>query len=331
MELVDFEAQARALLAPEVYDFIAGGAFDELTLESNRTAWDAIRLRPRILRDVSDVSTKTSVLGTPLSHPVGVAPTAFHRMCHEDGERATAGGAADAAALSVLSTRSGTPIEDVATASGDSPWWFQIYILQDRGLTESLVQQAHAAGARALVLTGDTPVVGRRLRDIRNEFVIPDSVSASSDQDAGATFDDIAWLARLCPLPIVVKGVLRADDALRAIEAGAAAVWVSNHGGRQLDGAIATADALPEVVDAVGTRAEVHVDGGVRRGTDVLKALAIGARAVFVGRPVAWGLTVEGRRGVESVLRALALELELAMALAGARSIEEITPDLVAR
>jgi 4-hydroxymandelate oxidase len=340
MELAEIEEQARALLAPEVYDYIAGGAFDELTLESNRTAWDAIRMRPRVLRDVSNVSTACTLLGTELRHPVGVAPTAFHRLCHGDGEAATASGAADAGALFVLSTRSSLPIEEVARASGASPWWFQVYILQDRGLTESLVQRAHAAGARALVLTGDTPLVGRRLRDVRNEFVFPghlgtieslDRPGSLADQEPGATFDDIGWLAEICDLPIVVKGVLRADDAVRSVEAGAAAVWVSNHGGRQLDGAIASADALPEVVDAVGSRAEVYVDGGIRRGTDVLKAVALGARAVFLGRPVAWGLAVDGRDGVQRVLRAVTLEFELAMALAGASSIDEITPDLIAR
>jgi len=231
-------------------------------------------------------------------------------------------------------------MEDVAEAMGDAPWWFQVYVLNDRDLTESFVRRAAAAGARALVLTGDTPVLGRRLRDIRNRFVLPshlgtieslDRPGNLADQAAGVTFADVAWLASTSNLPVVVKGVLRADDARQCVDAGAAGVWVSNHGGRQLDGAVATADVLPEVVDAVGQSAEVYVDGGVRRGTDALKALALGATAVFVGRPVAWGLTVGGRDGVRGVVDGFRAEFELAMALAGATSVDEVTPDLIAR
>ena len=340
MELDELEAKARELLPQDVYDYVAGGAVDELTMADNRAAWDRVRLRPRVLRDVRAVTTSTAVLGAAVAHPIGVAPTAFHRMCHDGGEPATAAGAADAGALFVLSTRSTAPMEDVAEAMGDAPWWFQVYVLNDRDLTESFVRRAAAAGARALVLTGDTPVLGRRLRDIRNRFVLPshlgtieslDRPGNLADQAAGVTFEDVAWLARTAELPVVVKGVLRADDARQCVGAGAAAVWVSNHGGRQLDGAIATADALGEVVDAVGSAAEVYVDGGVRRGTDALKALAMGATAVFVGRPVAWGLTVGGRDGVRGVIDGFRAELELAMALAGATTVDEVTPDLIAR
>jgi len=340
VELDELEAKARELLPQDVYDYVAGGAVDELTMADNRAAWDRVRLRPRVLRDVRAVTTSTAVLGAAVAHPIGVAPTAFHRMCHDGGEPATAAGAADAGALFVLSTRSTAPMEDVAEAMGDAPWWFQVYVLNDRDLTESFVRRAAAAGARALVLTGDTPVLGRRLRDIRNRFVLPshlgtieslDRPGNLADQAAGVTFEDVAWLARTAELPVVVKGVLRADDARQCVGAGAAAVWVSNHGGRQLDGAIATADALGEVVDAVGSAAEVYVDGGVRRGTDALKALAMGATAVFVGRPVAWGLTVGGRDGVRGVIDGFRAELELAMALAGATTVDEVTPDLIAR
>ena len=341
MELDELEAAARERLPQDVYDYVAGGAVDELTMAGNRDAWDRVKLRPRVLRDVRSVTTSTSVLGAPVAHPIGVAPTAFHRMCHDDGEPATAAGAADAGALFVLSTRATAPMEDVADALGDAaPWWFQVYVLNDRDLTESFVKRAAAAGARALVLTGDTPVLGRRLRDIRNRFVLPshlgtieslDRPGNLADQAAGVTFDDVAWLASTSGLPVVVKGVLRDDDARRCVDAGASAVWVSNHGGRQLDGAIATGDALAEVVDAVGSDVEVYVDGGVRRGTDVLKALAMGATAVFVGRPVVWGLTVGGRDGVRGVVDGFRAELELSMALAGAITIDEVTPDLLHR
>ena len=338
MDLDALEDEARALLDQGVYDYIAGGAFDELTLSDNRAAWDRIRLRPRVLRDVRVVSTMTTVLGTTFDHPVGVAPTAFHKLCHGDGEPASSGGAADAGGLFVLSTRSTARIEDVAEARAGKPWWFQVYVLQDRDLTASFVRRAVATGCRALVLTGDTPLVGRRLRDLRNRFVLPsdlgtieslDAPGTLGDQEAGVTFDHIAWLAEISGLPVVVKGVLRGDDAERSLDAGASAVWVSNHGGRQLDGAIATADALADVVAAVGERAEVYVDGGIRRGTDVLKALAMGARAAFVGRPVAWALAVGGRNGVRDLLRGFAGELELSMALAGAPTIDDVTHDLL--
>ncbi|HEX7167301.1 MAG TPA: alpha-hydroxy acid oxidase [Acidimicrobiales bacterium] len=339
MDLDELEQRARALLPADVYDYIAGGSFDEITLDDNRTAWDRIRLRPRVLRDVRTVTTATTVLGVPLAHPIVVAPTAFHRMAHDDGEPATASGAADAGALFTMSTRSTAPIEDVAGALEGAPWWFQVYVLRDRETTDRLVGRAVASGCGALVLTGDTPVLGRRMRDVRNRFVLPSNLGTIesldrpgnlADQDPGLTFDDIAWLRDRFGLPVVVKGVLRGDDAVRCLEAGAAAVWVSNHGGRQLDGTIATAAALSDVVDAVGTRAEVYVDGGVRRGTDVLKALALGAAAVMIGRPVVWGLAVGGRDGVREVLAALAAELELAMALAGCASVADVTPDLIA-
>jgi 4-hydroxymandelate oxidase len=340
VDLDELEAAARELLPRDVYDYVAGGAVDERTMADNRDAWDRIRLRPRVLRDVRTVDASTTVLGAAVEHPIGVAPTAFHRMCHDDGEPATAAGSADAGAVFVLSTRSTAAMEDVAAARDGRPWWFQVYVLNDRPLTESFVRRAAAAGAHALVLTGDTPVLGRRLRDLRNRFVLPshlgtieslDRPGNLADQAADVTFDDVAWLATVSGLPVVVKGVLRADDAQRCVDAGASGVWVSNHGGRQLDTAVATADALDEVVGAVHDRAEVYVDGGVRRGTDVLKALAMGATAAFVGRPVVWGLTVGGRQGVQRVMAGFRAELELAMALAGATTVAEVTPDLLGR
>jgi 4-hydroxymandelate oxidase len=292
-----------------------------------------------VLRDVTTVDPGTTLLGEAVPHPVLVAPTAFHRMAHPDGEVASARGAAAAGARFVLSTRSTTPVEDVAAALEGAPFWYQVYVLQDRSLTAGLVQRAVAAGATALVLTADVARLGRRLRDVRNGFVVPthlgtieslDRPGDLADQDAGLTFDDIAKLREETGLPVVVKGVLRGDDARRCVDAGAAAIVVSNHGGRQLDGAISGAAALPEVVDAVDGTAEVYVDGGIRRGTDVVKALALGARAVLVGRPVLWGLATDGAAGVQAVLEDLVGELDLALALCGCRTLEDVTPDLLA-
>jgi 4-hydroxymandelate oxidase len=330
------EERARAVLPRPVFDYYAGGAGDEETLEANTRAWSQVRLRPHVLRDVSRVETSTTVLGTRLAAPVLVAPTAFHRLAHPQGELATAEGTAAAGSLLVLSTRSSTRIESVAAAAG--PWWFQVYMLRDRELTKELVRRATAAGARALVLTGDTPFVGRKRRD-RGSLAIPDEDFRANlerltdvslaEQAANVTFDDIGWLHQLSRLPVLVKGVLRGDDAARCLDAGAAGVIVSNHGGRQLDGAVATARALPEVVQALGGRGEVLVDGGVRSGRDVVRALALGARAVLLGRPVLWGLATEGAAGVQRVLTELQEDTAHVMALAGATSVAEITPDLV--
>jgi 4-hydroxymandelate oxidase len=288
---------------------------------------------------VGTVDTTTTVLGTPVASPVIVAPTAFHKLAHPDGEVATAQGAASAGALLVAATRSTTPLEDIAAVAG--PRWYQVYVLQEREHTAALVRRAAKAGYTALVLTGDTPLLGQRLRDVRNAFVLPANVGDAAmqagaavgslvDQDPTITFEQIAWLHDVSGLPVIVKGVLRADDARACLDAGAVGICVSNHGGRQLDGAVASADALAEVVDAVGNRAEVYVDGGIRRGVDVVRALALGARGVMVGRPVIWGLATGGSEGVRSVLRGFQRELALAMALCGARTVDEVTTDLVA-
>jgi 4-hydroxymandelate oxidase len=341
------EDQARSLLPSAVYDYLAGGADDERTLEDNVAAWARLRLRPRILCDVTEVSVATTVLGTPVRLPVLVAPVAFHRLAHPEGEVATARGAAAAGSIMVVSTRASRTLEDIAAAAPELPPWFQVYVLRDREWTADLVARAAAAGYRALVLTGDTPFVGHRRRDAANGFVLPPDVGmanlpagagqavADPDDHPGArqspavTFDDIRWLASISRLPVVVKGVLRGDDAVRCVDAGASALVVSNHGGRQLDGALAGADALPEVVSAVAGRVEVYVDGGIRRGTDVLKALALGARAVLVGRPVLWGLATSGAAGAQGVVEHLGEELAQVMALAGARDVDDVTPDLV--
>ena len=329
------------------FDYMAGGADDEVTLRDNVDAWTRIRLRPRVLRDVSNVSTATTVLGIEVSAPVLVAPVSYLRLVHEDGERAMAAGAAAAGTLMALSTRSSCTIEDVAAAAPGAPRWFQVYVLRDRGWTGELVDRAVAAGFRALVLTVDTPVLGYRRRDVLNAFELPEGITmanaasrvspevaeaegllaAYQAPDLGPA--DLAWLAERSGLPVVAKGVLTAEAACECVDAGASAVVVSNHGGRQLDGVLATADALAGVADAVAGDAEVYVDGGVRRGTDVLKALALGARAVMIGRPAVWGLATSGTEGVQAVIGHLSFELGAAMALAGVRSPDEIDRGMV--
>jgi 4-hydroxymandelate oxidase len=350
LSLDDFEESARDRLPQLIYDYYAGGAGDEWTLRENRRAFDRWVLRPRFLVDCSNVDLRTTVLGQEIGFPVMVAPTAFHRLAHPDGEIATARGSASAGTLMVVSTISTTSMEDVA-AGADGPKWFQLYVHKDRELTAGLVKRAHDHGYSAIVLTVDTPLLGRRLRDERNNFTLPPGVGLANLEgvplptEAGSnlfryfaaqletamTWEDVAWIQALSPLPVLLKGILTEEDARLAVEAGVDAIVVSNHGGRQLDGAPAALDALPEVVEAVGDRAEVYMDGGVRRGTDVLKALGLGARAVLVGRPVLWGLANDGEAGVHAVLSMLKAELGLAMTLAGRRTVADIDRSLVAR
>lgn len=339
--VLDLEPLARSRMEPAAWDYYAGGAGDELTVADNREAWNRHRLRPRVLVDVSTVDLRGAAFGVSLGHPIIVAPTAAHDLAHADSELATARGAAAANALMTLSTISSSPMEEVAAVAPDAPRWFQLYAPSDRAAARALVQRAADAGYSAVALTVDLPLPGNRERDVRNEFAVELGVHLPPDQpvdpETGIVvlstmdWDELAWLRSVCPIPLVAKGILRADDAVRAVEAGCDGVWVSNHGGRQLDTSIATADALPEIVDAVRGRALIVVDGGVRRGIDVLKALALGADLVAVGRPVLWGLAVGGADGVQQVLGILRDELALAMALAGCRTIGEVTPDLVLR
>jgi 4-hydroxymandelate oxidase len=335
--VADFEHAARGLIEPGAWDYYAGGAGDERSLADNLRAWDRIGLRPRILVDVASRDLSTTVFGRTLVHPVIVAPMAAHDLAHPDGERATARGAAAAGALYTLSTISSVPMEEVAAAAPDAPRWFQLYAPADRGACRELVERAVAAGYDAVVVTVDLPIPGNRERDVRNAFVLHMGAHLPEDQPTDErgiivlpTFgwDDLAWLRSICPIPLVAKGVLRADDAMRAVDVGCDGIWVSNHGGRQLDTSVAGIDALREIASAVGDRAVLIVDGGVRRGIDALKGLALGARLVAVGRPVLWGLAVDGEAGVQRVLEILRDELSLAMALAGCRTIGEITPDL---
>ncbi len=315
--------QALASLPADVHQYYAGGAGEQVAVAEAEQAWRSVRLRPRVLRDVSTLSTATTVLGTALTAPVLVGPTAAHGLADPEGEVATARGAAAAGSLLVLSTRSSRQLEEVPAG----PWWFQAYVMRDRSRTVDLVHRAAAAGATAVVLTGDVPWLGARHGATRAGLTRP--LEPGEAQDPSAGLETIGELAA-AGLPVLVKGVLRGDDAELCLQAGAAGVVVSNHGGRQLDRALPTADALPEVVAAVGGRAPVLVDGGLRSGLDVLCALALGADAVLLGRPVLWALATGGADGVEQCLRAVADDLAHVMGLAGARSVAEVGPDLLA-
>ena len=337
----DFEEAARARLDPGAYGYFAGGAGDEQTLRANAAAFAGWELRPRVLVDVAEVSTATTVLGTEVELPLLVAPTAFQRLADPEGELATARGAAAAGTVMTLSTLSSASPGELAAAAPGAPQWFQLYWAKDRGFTKELVESAAEAGQRALVLTVDLPVAGRRERDLRAGFALPRDlplpnlpvllqredfhVALGTIFDPTITWRDLEWLRSVSPLPLVLKGILTAEDALLAADHGAEGVIVSNHGGRQLDGVPATLDVLPEVVEAVGERAEVLFDGGIRRGVDVLKALALGARAAMSGRAVLWGLAAGGEKGVQQVLALLRAELELGLTLLGCASPVEVT------
>jgi 4-hydroxymandelate oxidase len=341
LNVFEYEELARERLHPAVWDFYSAGANDEVTLRANHEAFARIQLRPRMLVDVSHVDMATTLLGTPVSMPIGVAPTAIHGPACQDGECATAKGAGAAGALMIASTESTRTLEEIADAA-TGPLWFQLYFSSaTRSRAERLVRRAEAAGYRALVLTVDSPRWGQKERHARSEatFAWPPSgnfadeplpAEGANDADGAAiTWADVDWVRSLTPLPVVLKGILTAEDTLRSVEAGAAAILVSNHGGRQLDTVPATIEALPQVVSAVAGRCEVYLDGGVRRGTDALKALALGARAVFVGRPVLWGLAVAGTEGAQHVLELLRAELEQAMALAGRPILASVGATLV--
>jgi 4-hydroxymandelate oxidase len=361
MDSADFdalEARARETLSPGAYAFAAGGADDEITLADNLAAWRRLRLRPRVLRDITAIDTTASVLGERIAMPLMVAPTGRHRLFHPDGERATARGAAAAGVPYVLATTSTVSIEDVAAErlpaprlsappSLSAPQWFQLYLPPDRAVTEGLVDRVAAAGFGAIVLTVDQPVYGASPRSARAPLApapdiravnLPGQPAATHSYGAAhsgtvtypATWRDLEWLVGRSPIDVVVKGVLRADDALRCVDLGAKAIIVSNHGGRHLDAALATADALPAIAAAVGPAAEVYVDGGIRRGTDIVKALALGARAVLIGRPAVWGLATGGADGVRDVFAHLRAELMRTMALCGVAKLDEVTRDLVA-
>ena len=352
INLGELEVRARAVLPQMAYDYYAGGANDEVTLRENRAAYERLTLLPHMLVDVSTRSMDTSVLGERVSMPILIAPTAFPGLAHPEGDLATVKAAGSARTVMTLATLSTSSIEE-AMAVATGPVWFQLYVFKDRAITASLIKRAEDAGCKAIVLTVDVPILGKRERDVRNRFTLPEHLSVknlwpvgsqalpesvadsglapyvASLFDAALTWKDIEWLAGITKLPILVKGILRSDDARRALNHGASGIIVSNHGARQLDMTPATISVLSEIVDTVAGAVEVYVDGGIQRGTDVLKALALGAHAVFIGRPILWGLAVGGEAGVKAVLEMLRQEFDVAMALSGCPMLSSITRDLV--
>ena len=349
-----WEAAARERLGRDVYDYYAGGAGDEVTVRANRAAWAELFLRPRVLVDVSDVDTSVTLLGSVLPHPVLLGPTAFQRLAHSDGEVATARAASASGTLLVASSLSTVPLEEVAAATV-APLWLQLYVFRDRELSLDLVQRARAAGCQAVCLTVSVPVQGNRERDARNCFQLPnglemanfrghaqanlpDTAEASGLEsfieehlDPRLDWSVVGWLEETAGLPVVVKGILTLEDARLAIQHGAAAVIVSNHGGRQLDGAVPTARALSDVIEGVDGNAPVLVDGGIRRGIDVVRAIALGASAVLIGRPYLWGLAVGGQAGVECVLGQLVSDVRRTLALTGRTRLRDVDPRILAR
>lgn len=345
MNVADYARAAGRTLPQDTFDYYEGGALDEITLRENTAGWERLKLYYRVLAGVGDREMTTTVLGQSISMPIVVAPTAFHKLACAAGEIATAKAAKAAGTLFILSSLSNTAMEAVF-AQAASPRWFQLYIYKDLEITRELVKRAEAAGAEAIVLTVDAPGLGTRERDARNGFRLPDGlavenlaplgkgdfpevrgsglaayVRANFKADLG--FDDLDWLCGCTQLPVVVKGVCRGEDARRAAEHGAKAVVVSNHGGRQLDTAPATSEVLPHVVEAAGDLCEIYVDGGIRRGSDVLKAIALGARAALVGRPILWGLCAAGEEGATNVLEILRRELDEAMLLCGCAKLSD--------
>jgi 4-hydroxymandelate oxidase len=348
VNLADFEALALPRLAAPLRAYVAGAAGDEISLRRNRSAFDDILLKPRVLRDVSHIDTTTEVCGQRLPAPILLAPAAYHRMLHRGGERATARGAGAAGATLVVSSLATTSVEEIAAAA-PGPLWFQIYVQPDRAFTRDLVQRVEAAGYRAICVTVDTPVLGTRNREARERFALPPHLeranlrgyagaTASHFDESGVygtlfdptlTWKEIDWICGFAKVPILLKGIMAPEDAAMALDHGVAGLIVSNHGARNLDTTPATIEALPGVVAAVAGRLPILLDGGVRRGTDVLKALALGARAVLIGRPYLFGLALAGAAGVERVLRILATELVTAMALCGCTSIASIDQNVL--
>jgi len=353
INLFDFEALAIERVAPLAWEYFVSGAEDEYGVAENRDAFRRIKLRPRVLADVATRDLSTTVLGQPIALPVLLAPTSHQRLAHPDAELATARGAADAGTLAVLGTGNHCSIEEV-TAAVQHPFWFQMYCYESRAVTERIIRRAEAAGAGALVVTADATFPPRRERHIRSGFALPPEVELRNLIGVGLqdhllqaenggmaafidslkvfllTWDEIDWMRSITKTPIVIKGVMTAEDAVLAVEHGLDAIIVSNHGARQVDGTIAPIDALPEIAERVDGRIEVLMDGGIRRGTDVLKALALGARAVLIGRPYIWGLAVDGAAGVQQVIELLRNEIDSAMAQCGQADVKKIGRSLVA-
>uniref|UniRef100_A0A3Q0RGA7 (S)-2-hydroxy-acid oxidase n=1 Tax=Amphilophus citrinellus TaxID=61819 RepID=A0A3Q0RGA7_AMPCI len=360
--LTDYEEYAKEHLSKATWDYYAAGADECCTRDDNLLAYKRIRLRPRILRDVSVSDTRTTVQGTEISFPVGIAPTAFHCLAWHEGEVATARATEALNTCYITSTYATCSVEEIVAAAPNGYRWFQLYVYRDRKLSEQMVHRVEALGYKALVLTVDVPYTGKRRNDIRNQFKLPPHLKVknfdgvfqvtanvlcdlqnmtssykspeaygipANTLDPSISWKDIYWLQSITRLPIIIKGILTKEDAELAVEHGVQGIIVSNHGGRQLDGGPASIDALPEIVDTVQGRIEVYVDGGIRTGSDVLKALALGAKCVFIGRPAVWGLAYKGEEGVREVLQILNDEFRLSMALSGCRNVAEINRNLI--
>ena len=343
-DLMRFEALAKPRLSQMAYDYVRSGGADEITMRENRLGFERLRLSPNVLVDVSELDTRVTLFGMELEHPILLAPIAYHRLYHSEGELATARGASAAGAAMVVSTFTTMPIDEIAKNT-QKPIWYQLYVQRDRSFTKDMVQRAVAAGCKAVCVTADTPVLGCRYGQL--SFGLPGHLECVHLRgldlknqvpthklkrggiydvlfDASFNWHDLEWLRSVAGVPVLVKGVLSAEDGRRAVEHGADGVIVSNHGGRNLDTVPATIDALPRVVEAVGGKIPVMIDSGIRRGTDVLAALALGAKAVFLGRPYIYGLALGGQKGVERAVNILRDELERTMALTGRRKIAEI-------
>jgi 4-hydroxymandelate oxidase len=350
-DIPDFERQAKVVVSNLAWEYISDGAADELTIRWNREAYDRIRIKPRVLVDVSQLDTRVTLLGREHACPILLAPTAYQKLMHPDGEIATVNGANAAGTTMIASSFATVTLEETAAAA-QRPLWFQLYVQPARDFTKALIQRAENAGCEALVLTVDTPVLGARYRELRVNFTLPPGMERanlrglataagghrfnerniySATHDPTLTWKDLDWFRSVTRLPIFLKGVLNPDDAERAVQAGVAGIIVSNHGGRNLDTVPATIDILPEVTARVAGRIPVLVDGGIRRGTDILKALAFGATAVLIGRPYLYGLAVEGAPGVARIINILRREFEMAMALSGRSTLASIDPSLIWR
>ena len=341
LNLFDFEKAAEGSMSKMAYEFVASGAADEFTVKWNREALDKLKIQTQVLNDVSTLDTRVSLLGLELPYPIIIAPTAFHKLMHPEGELATARGAGAASALYCVSSFTTTPIEEIAKVA-TQPLWFQLYVVDDRTFVRDLVQKVEAQGCRALCVTVDTPVSGVRNRQQKAKFKLPDDLKPPYMIDTAfatkgqalsfkrpLTWKEIEWLESITKLPVLLKGILNPDDAERAIQHGASGIIVSNHSGRNLDTVPATIEVLPHIAQKVNKRIPVLMDGGIRRGTDVLKAIALGANAVLVGKPICFGLACGGADGVAKVMTILRKEFEFAMALSGRPSLAHIDSSLI--
>lgn len=333
INLFDFEKMAEGKMTKMAYEYVASGAADEFTVRWNRQAFDALKINPSVLNDISKLDTTVTLFGHKLAYPILIAPTAFHKIMHPEGELATAKGAGKAKAIYVVSSFTTTPLEEIKKVASQ-PLWFQLYVRDDKEFTKNLVQKAETLGCRALCITVDTPINGARNRQARVKFKLPDGINSpyangAFTQKMPLTWKEMEWLISFAKIPVLLKGILNPDDAEKAIKIGASGIIVSNHSGRNLDTVPATIEVLPRIVERVNKRIPILMDGGIRRGTDVLKAIALGANAVLVGKPICFGLASGGAEGVTKTLEILRAEFEMAMALAGRANIASIDQSLI--